>query len=128
MKKILLSMLAAAVVLSGWSICPAQETKTILTVAFSGYDELKADLNFIGSLADNPNLADGLEAFLTIATQGQGLAGLDKSKRWGAIVQTDGQEFPVFAFVPVSDLKALLGVAARLQLESNDIGAGNKNH
>ncbi|GAG16776.1 unnamed protein product, partial [marine sediment metagenome] len=124
MKKILLSMLAAAILLSGWTVCPAQETKTLLTVAFSGYDELKADLNFIGRLAGNPNLADGVEAVLTIATQGQGLAGLDKSKPWGAVVQTDGTKFPAYGFVPVTDLKALLRVAAKLQLESNDLGEG----
>jgi len=123
-RRTLLSTLAVAVLAGAASICPAQETKTLVTIAFSGYDELKADVAFVGKLADNPGLADGLEAMLTLMTKGQGLAGLDKSKPWGAVVQTDGEEFPIFGFIPVTDLEALLGVIEKFDLKSEKLPSG----
>ena len=111
MRKTLLSTLAVAVLLGTSGVGLAQQaTKPVVVVSFSGYDELMADIEFIGTLGDNPNLAKGLEGMLALVTGGKGLAGLDKAKPWGAIVQTDGQQFPMVAFVPVTDLKELIGV------------------
>ncbi len=124
MRKTLLSTLAVAVLLGASGICPAQEKTTLVTVAFSGYDEIRADLDFLGKLGGNPGLAQGMEGLLTLMTQGKGLAGLDKSKPWGLVVQTDGQEFPVFGFIPVTDLKALLAVIEKFDIESEEVDGG----
>ena len=40
----------------------------------------------MGKLAGNARLAPGLEALVTLLTQGKGLAGLDKTRPWGAVV------------------------------------------
>jgi hypothetical protein len=52
-----------------------------------------------------------LEAPLVFMTGGKGLAGLDKARPWGIVLSgtADGQ-FPVQAFVPVTDLKELMSV------------------
>jgi hypothetical protein len=119
-RRSLLSILAVALLLGGWNACAAQEApaaglKPLVTVSFSGYDELKADIEFIGKLGDNAELAQGLEGMLKLFTQGQGLAGLDTTKPWGAVMLTDGQQaFPVYGFVPVTDLKQLLSVVGPL--------------
>lgn len=120
MRKLLSPLLAVAMLLGVWRASPAQETsagtsKPLLTVSFAGYDVLKGDIATIGKLGGNPGLADGLEGLLTLATQGKGLAGLDKTKPWGAVLLTSGQEqtpdqFSGYAFVPVTDLKQLMSL------------------
>lgn len=117
MKKILLPLLAAALLLGSLSLwaAPAQgakELKPVAVLSLSGYDELLGDIEFVGKLSDNPDLAKGLEAMLKLFTKSQGLAGLDKARPWGAVVQTDGQRLTglEYVFLPVTDLKKLLSV------------------
>ena len=84
MRRTLLSALVVALLLGGRSACPAEETpaaglKPLVTVSFAGYDELRADIEFVGKLGNNPQLAQGLEGMLKDMTQGQGLTGLHRS-------------------------------------------------
>ncbi len=117
MRKTLLATLAVAVLLGAGDVCPAQPPggtlKPLVTVSVSGYDALLSDVKFIGNLANQPQLAAGLEGLLTMMTQGKGLAGVDKTKPWGALVQTDGQQFPMFVFIPVTDAKQLVDLIAQ---------------
>lgn len=118
MKRILLSMLAVAILSVGSlgaARVPAQELKTVATISISGYNELLADVDFIGKLGDNAGLAEQLEGLLQAMTEGKGLAGLDKTKPIGVVVQTDGIQFPVYAFVPVTDLGELIALVMGLQ-------------
>lgn len=96
-------------------------TKPVAVVAFSGYNELKADIGYIGKLGDNPELALAIEVLLKLALQNRGLEGLDKTRPWGLIVQLDAAKFAQgvhkpddamrgYGVVPVTDLKALLAV------------------
>lgn len=109
-------VVAVAIVLFSVPAARAQETagqepKPIVTVAFSGYGQLVADLDFVGNLAGNPNLGQAIEAGLMLATGGQELKSLDKSKPWGLVVTADGPQFKVLGFVPLADqeeLKAIL--------------------
>ncbi|OHB73682.1 MAG: hypothetical protein A2V70_07815 [Planctomycetes bacterium RBG_13_63_9] len=130
MRKTLLSALAVVVLLCTSSTCPAQpspgeDQRPVLTVSISGYNALTEDLDYIGKLADNPGLGQMLEASLTLFTQGQGLAGLDKAKPWGAVLNM-GQPDPwaLCVFVPVTDLQQLLTVLAPMIGEAKDAGNG----
>jgi len=98
--------------------------KPLVTVAFSGYDELLADIDFIGKLAGNPNLSKMAEAGVTLATRGQGLVGLDTKRPWGVVVRTDGQQFPVLVYLPVSDYKKLLDLLGQQGMELKAAGGG----
>lgn len=115
MKKSLLSPQAVALLLatalfSHAGLSQAQDlSKPILTVSLSGYKEIKSDLDFIGKLSGNPDLSKSLEGALALVTQGQGLAGLDENRPWGALVGFDGIQPQVLAFLPVTDMKKLLG-------------------
>lgn len=125
MRKTLLSTLAVAVLLGTCGVGLAQEgLKPVVVVSFAGYDELMADIGLIGKLGGNPELAKGLEGLLAMMTGGKGLDGLDKSKPWGAVVQSDGQGFPVTAFVPVTNLKTLLAALAGPLGAAKDAGDG----
>src|SRR6185437_15131328 len=94
--------------------------------AFSGYAELKRDLEYLGTLSGNPDMAQGLEQLLMLFTQNQGLAGLDQARPWGASlsITDDGSQFPALAFLPVTDLKELLDALSGLIGEAADAGDG----
>jgi hypothetical protein len=130
-KKILWSVLAFAVVL-GTAICAraqddAPEMKPVAVISFSGYAELKRDLEYLGETSGNPDMVKQLEGLLTFFTQGQGLAGLDQDKPWGAAaaLPEGGIGAPnLLVFLPVSDLQKLLGALAQLTGEPVDKGDG----
>jgi hypothetical protein len=86
--------------------------KPLVTVSFAGYDQLMGTVQKACTLAGKPDLAKMPESLLALATMGRGLAGLDKARPWGVVVYgTEGGEFPVQAFVPVTDLKQLMSLA-----------------
>ena len=86
---------------------PSDDVKPIVTVAFSGFEALVSDLNFVGNLAGNPQLGAALEMSTMLATGGQELKSLDKSKPWGGIAWADGPEIRGLAFVPLGDPEEL---------------------
>jgi hypothetical protein len=89
--------------------------KPLVTLSFGGYDQLMGTIQKACALAGKPELAKGLEAPLILFTQGRGLAGLDKARPWGVVVYgTPSGQFPVQAFVPVTDLKQLLSLVPKL--------------
>jgi hypothetical protein len=96
----------------------------VVVVSLASYDELFHDLDFIGSVSDNPDLAKGLEGLIAMFTQWQGLVGLDKTKPLGAAVTTDGGNFQILGFVPVKDLKKLYSALAGAIGEPDDAGDG----
>jgi hypothetical protein len=109
-KKTLLSMMTVALLLAGSASRAAAQgdMKPILVVSLAGYQRIMDDIAFVGKLSDSPDLAKNLEGMITFFTQGQGLAGLDKTKPWGLAASTDGLSFQLLGFVPVTDLKKLL--------------------
>ncbi|MGH7139179.1 MAG: hypothetical protein ACREHD_25830, partial [Pirellulales bacterium] len=71
-----------------------------------------------------PDLAAGLEQLLLLLTQGQGLAGVDQARPWGASlsITSDGSQFPALVFLPVNDLTKLLDALAAYIGEAVDAG------
>lgn len=127
MKKLLLPFLALALLAFKSPLAKAEDessTQPVIVVTFSGYAELKRDLEYLGTLSGNPDMAKGLEQLLMLFTQNQGLAGLDKGRPWGASVSitADGSQFPAMAFLPVTDLKQLLDALAAIIGEADDAG------
>lgn len=102
----------------------AGETKPVAVVAFAGYEELMKDFNFIGELGDQKGASDMIDQFVQLFTQGKGLAGFDKTKPIGAIIQTDGQMPSGAICLPVSDVNALLDVAKGMGVTVDDLGDG----
>ena len=96
-KKILLSLLAVTLFAASSARCLAKEdnatdagNKPVAVLSIAGYDRLMSDIDFIGGLADNPDLGKNLEGMIKLFTQGQGLAGLDRKRPLGLTVTTDG--------------------------------------
>lgn len=135
MRKTHLLTWLTALLLSVALFCPAQqaaaqEAKPLVTLSFSGYDALMADIDYIGKLGGNAELAKGLENILTATTQGKGLEGLDKARPLGLVVlpkpDATTPEARVFAFLPVSDLNKLLSALEAFQVETSDGPNGSK--
>ena len=119
------AILLAAACLFSIQIAAADEIKLIAVGSFSGYDALYKDIDTLGKVSGNPDLAMGLEAMLKFATRSQGLAGLDKTKPWGVAVYTVKPEPSGYAFLPITDLDKLLAVlepfVGKAQSAGNDI-------
>jgi len=102
----------------------ASEMKPLAVVALSGYDALLEDVNFIGSLSGQPQLAQQVEQMIMLFTQNKGLVGFDKSKPVGAFVQTDGMSFNGALCIPVTSLQKLIEVLAPFGVTGEDQGKG----
>jgi hypothetical protein len=102
------------------------EIKTVAVVAVSSYNQLISDVGFMGSLADRPELGQMIEGTIALFTQGKGLNGIDKSKPWGVILQTDGQQFLPVGCVPVTDLNQVLGIVQGFGAKTQDTPDGGK--
>ncbi|MGD9647291.1 MAG: hypothetical protein AB7U73_16380 [Pirellulales bacterium] len=112
MKRTWFSALAVACMLASPLVVRAQEAeeaesemKPLIVASIRSFDEVIDDLDFIGKVSDNPDLGQGIEGLLELATQGQGLDMLDKSKPWGFAVSSDGLEIQILAFLPINDLE-----------------------
>ena len=100
--------------------------KPVVVVSLAGYDELMSDVDFLGQVTGLPMLsATMVEQSLNMATQNQGLKGLDKKKPWGGAVMTDGADFRFVVFAPVSDVKALVEAFAGPPFGFSATDAGN---
>ena len=129
MRKILLSvmavLLAAGLLAPGAAAAdPAQGAKPVAVLSLAGYDEMKADLDLVGKLAEDPGAVAKLEAFLNLVTNNKLLAGLDKKRPWGAVVQADADRISGYGFLPVSDLSQLLALVEPHVGKPKDLGNG----
>jgi hypothetical protein len=131
MKKLAMSFVALALLLGPGSFCAVAADspaamKPVAVVAWPSWDSLVSNTATLGELAGKPALDKILEGGVALVTQGKGLAGLDKTRPWGAVFEVNpanGRDFAVLGFIPVTDLKALLDVAA-LYDSVKDLGDG----
>jgi hypothetical protein len=125
-KKLLFSIFALVAFLSAAAQVSAQTMKPVVVVSLAGYDELMSDVDFLGQVTGLPMLsAATVEQSLNMATQNQGLKGLDKKKPWGGAVMTDGADFRFVVFAPVSDVKGLVEAFAGPPFGFSATDAGN---
>ena len=67
MKRVLVTLLLTALAVGAWSVSAKPvhaDAKPLAVVSFSGYDQWKGDIAYVGRLSDNPDLAVGLEVLL----------------------------------------------------------------
>jgi hypothetical protein len=100
--------------------------KTVAVVGATSYNDLVGNVNFIGSLADRPELGQMLQGTIALFTQGRGLDGVDQTKPWGVILQTDGQQFMPVACLAVTDLDKVLNIAKGFGAQVQDGADGAK--
>jgi len=109
---------------SGLRPAPAEEVKPLAVVSLSAYDELAADVQFLGKIAGKPELGKQIQAMLNLVTQGKGLAGLDKTRPSGAVIFIDGGRPSGYGFLPVTDVNQLHEVFKPLISEVTEVDGG----
>jgi hypothetical protein len=95
------------------------EMKPVLMLTVSAYDELKKDINFLGSLAGQPDMASSFEPFILGFTEG-----LEKDKPLGVLVQSDGMNFGGAICLPIKDLATFVGNLKAFGVTTADAGNG----
>ncbi len=105
---------------------PAGELKNVAVIAGAPYQKLIADITFLGSLGGKPELGQMVEGGLAFFTQGKAATSLDKTKAWGVIVETDGQNFIPVGCLPVTKVDDLLGVVKNYGMQIKDSDNGGK--
>jgi hypothetical protein len=100
--------------------------KTVAVVGATSYSNLIGDINFMGSLADRPELGQMLQGTIALFTQGKGLDGIDQTKPWGVILQTDGQQFLPVACIAVTDIDKVLAIVRGFGAKISDGADGAK--
>ena len=103
--KLMLLACAAAIALAVNGTAQAQsgESKPIAVITLNSVNHLLEDVNFIGSLAGQPRMADQVRPFVGM------LQGLDNDQPIGAVIQSDGVSPGGAICVPVKDFKMMLG-------------------
>jgi hypothetical protein len=93
--------------------------KPVVFATLSGYDALKKDINFLGSLAGQPELASQFEPFILGFTQG-----LEKNKPLGVLIQSDGMNFGGAICVPIKDLATFVANLKAFGVTTAEVGPG----
>lgn len=108
----------ALVLVAAASTSRAQQpgTQVVGAVALAGYQPVMDDANYAGALAGVQDASQILEGMLGIVTGGQGLKGVDQTRPWGVILNTDGVKITGALCVPVNDFQALVSVGQRAGL------------
>ena len=84
------------------------ERRIIVLLVEIDFTQLKFRIRRDGRVAQ---LLAALDGLLAMVTQGKGLAGVDKARPWGLILQASGEtDFSGYVFLPVTDFKAALGL------------------
>ncbi|HYO24095.1 MAG TPA: hypothetical protein VEQ85_04020 [Lacipirellulaceae bacterium] len=102
----------------------ASATAPVAVVAVSSYAQLMADVDYLGGLVGFPAVSQMVEAQINGLTANKGLAGLDKTKPIGLVVDMS-MMMPNFGlYVPVTDQPGLLATLAPFGIASTEMGGG----
>ena len=102
----------------------AQDQETVAVISVSDYDELLTDVDFLGQFGGQVKAGQQANNMLLLFTQNRGLQGLDTSKPWGAVVQTDGFQFTPVICLPVTDYDKLLELPTMFQFDVTELEDG----
>jgi hypothetical protein len=86
----------------------AQDRQTVAVLSFPGADQVRSDLELLGSAIDNPDFAPVVIDALAKLTGCSSLEGIDGARPWGLVVQSDGLQVTPVAFLPVTNVEAWL--------------------
>lgn len=125
MKSPLLPTLLTAVLLAMAPWSAADEPAPIATISLAGYNALLANLDFLGKLGGNPNLAKSVEGMIRSITQDQGLDGIDPERPWCMVAYPHpASVVDAVIYLPITDMAQLLATCGTLGLPCADAGDG----
>lgn len=111
---------ATAPLLGAAAHAQSDPAKPVAVVGVTSYNELLADIDYLGQFGGQVGAGQQLDNMLQFFTQGQGLQGVDKDKAWGVVAHVDG----AVVCLPVTDLDAVLGLVRNFGLTTSDMDDG----
>lgn len=132
MKKVLLLLVTAVLLVGGVGFWVAmagspkdpKQLKKVAVVSLSCYDKTLDNVAMIGRVSGMPELARELIVILKLVAIQQGMAGPDRARPWGIVVQADGDELTGCAFIPAPDLAKLASLLEPVVGTAESIGGG----
>jgi hypothetical protein len=131
MKTFSLLLLAGGLALGGWRLWaatadsnPPKDWKPVVVVSISGYDKLMDNVAMLGKVSGNPELARELIVILKLIAIQQEMGGPERTRPWGAVLQTDGDELSGCAFIPSANLSKLAAMVEPLVGKAEESGRG----
>jgi len=116
-KKFLRSTLALTLLLAGAAVARAQAAKPVLVISIPSYNDILANVDFLGKLAGQPAAAQQMDQMVGLFAQG--LKGLDRTRPIGVVVSSEGSDFTPLAFVPTTNLKDLMQCLPQLAAQED---------
>lgn len=114
-KPLLLAYAATFALLTcGSAQAQSSKAKPIAIVTLNSVNNLLEDVNFIGSLAGQPRMADQIRPFVGM------MQGLDNDQPIGLVIQSDGVSPGGAICIPVTDFKMLVGGLQMFGVTSED--------
>jgi len=129
MRKCLLAVLAAGVTLATSVELTARAAspsaaKPLAVLSATGFETLVGHADAIRGLTKAPHAPAWFESVVRLFSEGDGLAGLDRGRPWGAVVQIDGEKLSAYAFVPVTSAEMLHDSLSAHISSVSDCGGG----
>jgi hypothetical protein len=115
----LLLALAALVPLVALAPAAAQDLKPVAVVAIASVEETLADIGYLAGVSAMEDAGKTARLFGSALT-----SGMDKKRPAGMYVIPKDGDFHAVAFIPVTDLKQLLGIHKEYIGEPKDVGNG----
>ena len=115
----LLAALAALAPLMALAPAAAQDLKPVAVVAIASVEETLADIGYLSSVSGMEDAGKTARLFGSALT-----SGMDKKRPAGMYVIPKDGDFHAVAFIPVTDLKQLLGIHKEYIGEPKDVGDG----
>jgi hypothetical protein len=118
--RILFSAAALVLLVAG----AARAAGPAVIISVKGFDELLADVTYLGDVLNQPQFAALPQVMINQLTQGQGLKGLDGAKPFGVYVtlSPQGQPQDIVVFVPVKDQKEFAATLEKLAPNPEKMG------
>jgi len=117
-----LAALAAVVLALLFTGSAVAETSPVVVASLTSHQKVGDISDDITELAKVSDLPTWFASMLKLYGEGKGVAGLDASRPWGAVIQGDGQKLSAYAFIPVTDAEWLSWELEDYIDEVNEVG------
>ncbi len=103
------------------------EMKPVVVVSIASYSDLAGDVDYLGSLANQPNASAQLGAMITLMTGGQPGEMMDTEQPLGVVVGVDeAGAFHSIVFAPITAPDKIYGIISSFGGAAEDAGDGVK--
>ncbi len=116
-----------ALILAVAAVQPARAEKPVAVVSVKSFDALLGDFKYLMTLAGQGDMANQVDGIINAATGGQGLAGFDTKRPFGAMLPMPKDfhgEPPALVFLPVTKQEEFLTFLGQINFPAEKADGG----